>query len=100
MTFVFALVISFTSFGHFSNHQTSALVREQRELIDDEVINVNTSPADAIKFISKQINDIGSVLKDDQIVKVVKRLKKMVRSQLPYCLLSFSCSFFSFTGQR
>jgi uncharacterized protein YaaR (DUF327 family) len=53
-------------------------VREQRDFVDEDELNTNSSPADVINFISKQIKDMGDVLKDDQICKVVKRLKKMV----------------------
>jgi uncharacterized protein YaaR (DUF327 family) len=53
-------------------------VREQHDIADDIQINSSTPPAEVLKFISDQINDLGSVLKDDQICKVVKRIKKMV----------------------
>eukprot|EP00956_Cyclotella_meneghiniana_P004983 scaffold6162_cov123-Cyclotella_meneghiniana.AAC.1 len=74
------------------NRVTSALVREQRELIgdDDEAVNLNTPPADVIKFISNRITDIGAVLKDDQIVKVIKRLKKMGKDSCPCCTRDFN----------
>ena len=107
MTFVFVLAISVVHWTHtfwpfFSNCQTSALVREQRDLIgdDDEAVNLNTPPADVIKFISNRITDIGAVLKDDQIVKVIKRLKKMVRSDCScyMIMMSFFFSIFSSVG--
>eukprot|EP00956_Cyclotella_meneghiniana_P025432 scaffold53083_cov54-Cyclotella_meneghiniana.AAC.1 len=46
---------------HKINRVISALVREQRDLIgdDDEAINSNTPPEDAIRFISNQITDLG-----------------------------------------
>lgn len=53
-------------------------MREQRDFVDEDELNTNSSPADVINFISKLIKDMGDVLKDDQICKVVKRLKKMV----------------------
>jgi uncharacterized protein YaaR (DUF327 family) len=71
------------------------LVREQKEFVDEDEINANTPPADVVKFISAQINEMGSVLKDDQIVKVVKRMKKMVSKFLAdVCTVLVLCSTF------
>eukprot|EP00804_Cyclotella_cryptica_P001162 CCRYP_016992-RC/>CCRYP_016992-RC protein AED:0.11 eAED:0.11 QI:270/1/1/1/0.66/0.68/16/2123/747 len=54
----------------------NALVREQRELVDEDEIYPESPPTEVIKFISKQINELGAVLKDEQISKVVKRIKR------------------------
>jgi hypothetical protein len=64
----------------------NALVREQRDFEEDK-INSNSSPAEVLKFINEQIAELGDVLKDDQIIKVVKKMKKMV-SDHTYLLLS------------
>jgi uncharacterized protein YaaR (DUF327 family) len=71
-------------------HKINALVREQKDFVDEDEINSNTPPADVMKFISNQINEMGSVLKDDQICKVVKRMKKMVSY---FCATSNGSSF-------
>eukprot|EP00804_Cyclotella_cryptica_P027784 CCRYP_009209-RB/>CCRYP_009209-RB protein AED:0.12 eAED:0.11 QI:270/0.73/0.68/1/0.8/0.68/16/153/1414 len=67
----------------------NALVREQRELVDEDEIYPESPPTEVIKFISKQINELGAVLKDEQISKVVKRIKKMSKIACPCCTRDF-----------
>lgn len=71
----------------------NALVREQRDLVEEDEIKPESPPTEVIKFISQQINELGSVLKDDQISKVVKRIKKMVREcDFLIVIYYFTCS--------
>ncbi|KAL7521947.1 hypothetical protein ACHAWX_006642 [Stephanocyclus meneghinianus] len=67
----------------------NALVREQRDLVEEDEIKPESPPTEVIKFISQQINELGSVLKDDQISKVVKRIKKMGKDACPCCTKDF-----------
>jgi len=69
-----------------------AIIRFDKDDIDPERINEDTSPAELLKYVAEQVKNYSNVEeKPENITKIVKRLKKMAKADLacPCCLRSF-----------
>lgn len=58
-----------------------AIIRKDKDDIDPDRINADTSPSELLKYIAEQVNDYSSSdEKPEHITRIIKRLKKMVRN--------------------
>ena len=64
-----------------------AIMRYERDVIDVDAINEDTSPTEVLKFIASQVSSFQELdEKPEHVAKIIKRLKRLVR--LPSFLVS------------
>jgi hypothetical protein len=57
-----------------------AILRHERDYIDVDKYNENTSPNEILKFIASQVTSFQELdEKPEHVTKIIKRLKRMVR---------------------
>mmetsp|Transcript_32482 Transcript_32482/g.56581 ORF Transcript_32482/g.56581 Transcript_32482/m.56581 type:complete len:1402 (+) Transcript_32482:134-4339(+) len=69
-----------------------AIVRFDKDTVDNEQINDDTSPSELLMYIAEQVKSYSKVEeKPENISKIVKRLKKMAKTEMhcPCCMKTF-----------